>query len=187
MPFTPFHIVFIWPILRKLRCDKIFLIAGSMIPDLEIPIMYVAGFQITRGIAHSIIGGFTIDPLIAILVGRLIYMSGNLKRVLGINDYPCSRWFNIWMISSSGALTHVSIDYLHHSYNPILWPIMLEYYEGPLAYLIGYGFATFTIHAISIILLVSILVYSSYRLGINFRKLLASPKILYRVLAEPGF
>ncbi|MCS7125713.1 MAG: DUF4184 family protein [Aigarchaeota archaeon] len=187
MPVTPLHIVFIWPFLRILRKDRIFLITGAMIPDLEIPLMNLAGFEIPRGIAHSIIGALTVDGFAAILTGMIIYRSKYLKKVLEINDYVSGSWLRIWLISSIGALTHISIDFLHHSYNPILWPILMEYYIGPLVYLMNYELATFSVHVFSIISLLSILIYSSSRMRTSFWKLISSYKNLYRALAEPNF
>jgi hypothetical protein len=187
MPITILHVVYVWPILRKLKKARLTLVIGSMIPDFEIPLLTIMGYSIPRGLAHSLIGALTIDSLIAILTTKLIYSSQKVIRILGVNGNLSISLVYSWGAASIGALTHVLIDYLHHSYNPILWPIINEYVEGPLTIFLGYLYASLLLHVISTIMLFSILLYSTGRLKISLRRLLSSPNNLYKVIVEPDF
>ncbi len=185
MPVTVLHFVYVWPILRRLNDNRLVLVIGCMIPDLEIPLLALMGYTIPRGIAHSIIGALTIDSFITLVIAKLFYSIKKVKEILGINDRLNTSLFYSWMIASIGALTHVSIDYLHHTYNPILWPFSYEYIEGPLTTLLDYTNATIMLHVISLAILIMIIAYSLTRLKVSLWKLLSSPKLLYRVIVEP--
>lgn len=187
MPITILHVVYVWPILRRLKSGRLTLVIGSMIPDFEIPLLTMMGYAIPRGLAHSVIGALIINSLIAILTTQLIYSSQKVIKILGVKDNPSTSLTYSWGTASIGALTHVLIDYLHHSYNPILWPIINEYFEGPLTIFLGYPYASLLLHVISTIILFSILLYSTGRLKISLRRLLSSPNNLYKVIVEPDF
>jgi len=187
MPITILHVVYVWPILRRFRNERLTLVIGSIIPDLEIPLLTMMGYAIPRGLAHSIIGALTIDSLIVLLATKIIYSFPRVISSLGVNPRSSVSLIYSWNAASVGALTHVLIDYLHHSYNPILWPIINDYIEGPLTIFLGYLYASLLLHIISIILLTSIILYSSRILKISLRRLLSSPSNLYRVLVEPDF
>lgn len=187
MPFTILHIVYVWPILRKLKNGRIMLIMGSMLPDLEIPILAVLGYEIPRGLAHSLIGALTIDALLALLATKLFYNSKKVNKILEIEDEPKKDVSYLWGLASIGALSHVTIDYLHHSYNPLLWPLLPGYVEGPLATMLGYFYASLILHIISAVILVMILAYSAVKLKTSLTRLLLSPRILYKAVVEPDF
>ncbi|MEM3398915.1 MAG: DUF4184 family protein [Nitrososphaerota archaeon] len=187
MPVTILHIVYVWPILRKLKNGRITLFLGSMIPDIEIPILAVLGYSIPRGLAHSIIGAITIDSLLAVLTARLLYSSMNVRKVLGIKNNLREDIGYLWAIASIGALSHVIIDYLHHSYNPLLWPLLPIYFEGPLTITLGYFYASLILHIVSAVILILILVYSTVKIKTSLSRLVLSPRTLYRVMVEPDF
>jgi hypothetical protein len=49
MPITLLHVVYVWPILRKLKNGRLTLAIGSLIPDFEIPLLTIMGYSIPRG------------------------------------------------------------------------------------------------------------------------------------------
>lgn len=187
MPVTILHFVYVWPILRRLNDNRLVLVIGCMIPDLEIPFLALMGYAIPRGIAHSLIGAIIIDSFITLIIAKLFYSIKKVRETLGINDQQNTGIFYSWIIASIGALTHVSIDYLHHTYNPILWPFSYEYIEGPLTMVLDYTNSTLLMHVISLAILTMIIAYSLSRLRISFWNLLSSPRLLYRVIVEPDF
>ncbi|MEM4007489.1 MAG: hypothetical protein QXT92_07525, partial [Nitrososphaerota archaeon] len=68
----------------------------------------------------------------------------------------------------------------------ILWPIYPIYIEGPIAYLIGYLNATLVVHLASVIILVIILAYASWKMRTSILKIITSLQKMYKVFVEPG-
>lgn len=129
MPFTLLHYVQAYAtwILVKRRIPLHLLVIASMLPDLEIPIIYtlhVYGYIqvnrlfVDRLVLHSLIGGVLVTPLLLLLILPLCY------RVLGLFSIRCCRTSirTILLAGSIGGLGHVLIDSIHHWYNPLLYP-----------------------------------------------------------------
>lgn len=187
MPVTVLHMVYVWPILKRLKNGRIILIIGSMIPDLEIPVLVMLGYSIPRGLAHSIIGAVTIDSLLTLLSTKLLYSSKKVRKILRLENNSKMGIGFLWVLASIGALSHVLIDYLHHSYNPLLWPLLPGYVEGPLTIILGYFYASLILHIVSIMIFFLILIYAATKLKINLSRLLFSPRNIYKVMVEPDF
>lgn len=157
MPFTPFHLAY--ALLLKWRFKKLdgpTLIIASFIPDIENYILAFMGVYPNRLITHSLIGVFTIDLFLTIL---LVYFISNinLKRIGLPNLKPFKLSSNLIFSGILGALLHVLIDTSHHKYNPIFWQIGPTYITGPLVIWFGQFQAHLIIHLISLLLLVYIL------------------------------
>lgn len=189
MPITFLHIVYVWFILRRMNKCNLHVVVGCMVPDLEIPVLYLLGFKIPRSFLHSPIGSFIFAPAISILIVYILWRTKFLEKIFNINVVWRPRgsreYANIWIVTGFSSLTHVFIDYLHHSFNPILWPISSVYIEGPITYLIGYLDATLLIHVASVILLIIILAYASWKMKTSISKIIRSPQIMYKVFVEP--
>ena len=78
MPVTPLH----YPIAKiiqmldtKARLSLSALIVGSLVPDLEVPLVYLwsGTWAQDRMVLHSLIGGLTLGTLIAVAFTVLVY------------------------------------------------------------------------------------------------------------------
>ncbi len=130
LPLTPFH----YPVayfLQKLdrRLSLPGLIVGSMIPDLEIPIIMLLferqGFN--RLVLHSLLGSATVGTFLAILITRWIYpfLINILFRVDKEKvERKCKFSFPLAFSVFVGSISHVLLDVSNHPYNPIFWPFL---------------------------------------------------------------
>ena len=137
MPLTPLHVAYVWPLKWRFKhLSFSALTLGSIIPDLEIPVMYFAGLSPSRLVTHSLLGAFTIDLLITLIFMKVL-SAIKIDRfgVNGFNKYKV----DVCVIYSAliGSLTHVSIDLMHHEHNPIFWPFGPKYIGSPLFNLVG--------------------------------------------------
>mgnify|MGYP000232781809 CR=1 FL=1 len=126
MVFTPLHYPQAY-LLYKINRNKLSysgLLIGSFLPDLEVPILVLLGYEIYRArlILHCIIGvilfswaiGLMILPIYRIIVKKLIGRNISVKYLNYIASVELS------------SLIHVIIDAMHHKYNPLLWPITVN-------------------------------------------------------------
>ncbi len=86
MPFTPFHYPFAWLIHRLVRRLSLpALIVGSMIPDIEVPLMWVLAPHLPDHLLlHSLVGAMTLGTIITIASVKLLYPS-LVTRIFGID------------------------------------------------------------------------------------------------------
>jgi len=103
------------------------LLVGSMIPDIEVIILYyLTNGSIDRLIFHSIIGSITIGTIVSIGVVVLIYpsiVSYLFKIDKNYIKNKCKFSKTLIGLCLIGNLSHVLIDATHHKYNPLLYPI----------------------------------------------------------------
>ena len=128
MPFTLFHYPFGY---LTSKIDKRFvlpaLLVGSVMPDLEVPILFLffSGVVPDHFILHSLIGTLTIGLLLAVTVTKFIYppLIGSIFKIDREKLKEACR-VTPWMILSCaiGLVLHIGVDYLHHWYNPVFWP-----------------------------------------------------------------
>ncbi len=130
MPFTLLHYFqayITWLLLRR-RYPLHILVLSSMLPDLEVPLIYalssakilvVPGYvYVDRLILHSIFGGLVLVPLLTVMLSP-IYLKA--LRLLGV-ECPCSSIRVYLGLGALGGIGHVLIDATHHEYNPLLYP-----------------------------------------------------------------
>lgn len=127
MPVTPLH----YPLAHgfsKLdrRLSLPGLVVGSVIPDIEVPLMWVFFSDLPDHLfLHSLIGAVTIGTLVAVLVTWLLYPP-IISALFGIDLdrlREVSGFSKMLVISCLiGVLSHLLLDYPMHWYNPILWP-----------------------------------------------------------------
>jgi hypothetical protein len=127
MPATPFHYPFAFLISKT---NKRFLlpglVVGSVIPDIEIPIMWVffPGLP-DHLVLHSLIGGLTLGVLLAVIVTCFLYTPiASFVFRIDSQDLKQTCQVNSWMLLSClfGVMSHLILDFPMHWYNPILWP-----------------------------------------------------------------
>jgi membrane-bound metal-dependent hydrolase YbcI (DUF457 family) len=130
LPITPFHhpiAYLIFNIAGNLSLPG--LIVGSLIPDLEIPIMIMLfGFQgPNRMILHSLFGAFTVGLVLALALTKWVYPSLT-SRIFPVNELKvkekCSFSINLAFSCLIGLLSHVLLDVTNHAYNPVFWPFL---------------------------------------------------------------
>jgi hypothetical protein len=145
MPFTPLH----YPagyILSKTnkRLSLPGLIVGSVIPDIEVPILRVFFPGVWDHLLfHSLLGVFTVCTLLAVVVTRFIYPP-IISRIFGVDrgelDDVCSVTPSLIVSCMLGLLFHVLVDIPMHPFNPTLWPwVSPNEIVGPLVLILGGG------------------------------------------------
>jgi hypothetical protein len=114
MPVTPLHYFLAYIIHRasKFKLNFPALIVGSMVPDLEVPIIFITSRgEIDRLVLHSILGSMTLGLLISIFISLLIY-----PRILGFlncrKELKCIISKSLIISSLIGVLSHVLLDAL---------------------------------------------------------------------------
>ncbi len=131
MPATPLHYSLAYILHRIKRFNLSFpaLIVGSMAPDLEIPIItLISRGEISRLVLHSIVGSMTLGLLISVSISFLLYprLVGLIlpfcKEELGSK---CAISKSLIISSLIGVLGHISLDALHHEYNPLVYPFSM--------------------------------------------------------------
>jgi len=136
MTLTPLHMAFVWvlkPRFRKL--DFAALTVGAVIPDIEPLIAWMFGWSVFCGwdfpcsllpdrlVLHSIIGAITIDVAFTVIFVKMIGKLG-LQR-LGICGFTNVQTNAAFLVSAArGSLSHVFVDWLHHSANPIFLALL---------------------------------------------------------------
>ena len=144
MPATPLHASVPW--LAYARWPAAFsfwaLTLGSMVPDLEVPVMWTATGDLTaaRGPMHSVIGVLTLNAAVTVLAVWLLvppllrwvdrtWPGTDILRFAGRDLRRDPRDLaTLYASAAFGGLTHVLVDIPTHSYNPLWWP----WQTGPL-------------------------------------------------------
>ncbi len=138
MPITPLH----YPLAFGLsKTNKRLLlpgmVVGSVIPDIEVPLMWVFFSDLPDHLVlHSLVGAVSLGTLLAVLVTWLLYppIISALFRV-DKNDLKEACGLSVMLVVSCliGVLSHLLLDYPMHWFNPILWPWVNPYdVVGPL-------------------------------------------------------
>ena len=115
---------------------------GSIIPDLEVPILFLLTGDKwhARSIMHSLLGAFTIDILIVVLATIFIvpwllkYLDGKIqnKKIFkfssfDLREHKSSTGIIIYS-GLIGTVSHVCLDLINHTYNPLTFPVE-KYYD----------------------------------------------------------
>lgn len=139
MAFTAFHCAVVWPlfIVWPRRFDFIGLTVGAVIMDFYIPFTYlILDIEIPmRIITHSLIGAWTFDLLLGLIVA--LYIVPPLIRYLktrtsdprvykfaGMDVLGQDR--DLWVVIYSiliGTTSHVLVDIPYHGGSPVLYPL----------------------------------------------------------------
>jgi membrane-bound metal-dependent hydrolase YbcI (DUF457 family) len=166
LPITPFH----YPIAkiihkldRKVSLSLPALIVGSIVPDLEVPFVFLLTGTQDRLVLHSLIGAMTLGVIIAVALTVLVYP--RLTSVIfPINrvkvDEKCNFSQTVAFSCLIGVLSHVLLDVANHSHNPILWPF-LSLYQTPspiVPFLGGEAMASLIVHGAMVVLFVGLFI-----------------------------
>jgi membrane-bound metal-dependent hydrolase YbcI (DUF457 family) len=144
LPVTPFHYPLAY-IAHKLGKNLSLpgLVVGSMLPDLEIPVMLLLfGPEVpNRMVLHSLLGAATVGTLVATAITAWIYPSVT-SRVFLINKREvkqrCTLTASLVLSCLIGVLSHVLLDVTNHDYNPVFWPFLtLNETASPITPLFG--------------------------------------------------
>ena len=150
MPFTLLHPAFAYLANRGIRRLSLpALVVGSMLPDLEIPVIYLltGGLQ-NRLLLHSLFGVATLGTFLGVLLTVLVYPPA-ISLVLRIDrkkvEEKC-RFSTVLCISCLlGGLSHVLIDALHHEFSPLLYPFVNESFDSFVLFS-DWELASFIVH-----------------------------------------
>lgn len=148
------HVAYVWPFRLKLKkLSFAALTLGALAPDLENPILYLMGFYPWRLATHSFLGTFTVDLLIVVALGK--FLSRLRVERFGLNGFMSLR-IDSWFLFSAflGSLSHILIDWMHHSYNPLFWPFEPFYVAGLLLSTLSRPFSDLLINLVSALILI---------------------------------
>jgi hypothetical protein len=135
MPITPLHPAVAYLLNRWQRNLSLpALIVGAMAPDLEIPVVYFAtGGLYNRLVLHSLLGAAVLGTLVAVLLTVFAY-SIAVSYVFKLDkeelEEKCHFSTMLVLCCFVGNLSHVLIDSLHHSFNPLLYPFVNESFDA---------------------------------------------------------
>lgn len=131
LPLTPLHYLVAYLIYRlNKRFSLPGLIVGSMLPDIEVPIMLILfGTEVPpRLVLHSLLGAASLGTLFSLALTVLIYptlvnvfFSIRLVEV----EKECKLTLKLQFSCLLGNTSHVLLDYTNHDYNPIFWPFQM--------------------------------------------------------------
>ncbi len=135
MVFTPLHYPQAYLLYKYYREKLSFpgLLIGSFLPDLEVPVLVLLGYEIdyARLVLHSIMGSILFSWIIGL---ALLPIYGFIPRMLLDQNIEIDVRKYILSVEL-GSIIHVLIDAMHHKYNPLLWPITSE----NITFLIPFG------------------------------------------------
>ena len=166
LPVTPFH----YPIAKiihrlngKVSLSLPSLIVGSMVPDLEVPFVFLLTGTQDRLVLHSLIGGMTLGVIIAVALTVLFYprltsVIFPINRVK-VNE-KCNFSLTVTFSCLLGVLSHVLLDFTNHSYNPVFWSFLSLYQTpSPIVPLLGgEAMASLIVHGVMVVLFVGLFI-----------------------------
>jgi len=127
MPATPLHCGVAYLINRwKPKLSLPALLVSSMVPDLEIPVLFLVtgGFR-DRLVLHSLLGAAALGTFLSVLLIVFLYPPAvsfffNLERKRV--EERCR--FSSALVASCivGGVLHVIVDSMNHEFNPVLYP-----------------------------------------------------------------
>ena len=203
MTLTPLHVAFVWILNanpRILRLGFAAMTIGSIVPDIEPVITYTLGLSVFCGwdfpctvapdrlVLHSILGAVTIDVALTFLVVKLLGLL-RLER-FGIRGFSGVKMDKAFYASAAiGSVSHILIDWLHHTANPIFWPLMVGdppsyYVEGLLTQFMSVFAASFLIAVIASAILIFIAIRAFGRTTYTFSQLMFNPILAASVITE---
>jgi len=129
MPATPLHCSVAYLINRwKPQLSLPALLVSSMVPDLEIPVLFLVtgGFR-DRLILHSLLGAATLGTFLSVLLTVFLYpraVSFFFKLEKKKVEERCR--FSSVLVASCivGGVLHVFVDSMTHEFNPVLYPFV---------------------------------------------------------------
>ena len=158
MPVTPLHYPFAFVIYRvDKRLSLPALVVGSVMPDIEVPFMWVFFSTLPDHLfLHSIIGAATLGTVLTIVVTRFLY-APIISRFFGVDESELNKVCRVtpWLVVSAliGVMSHLILDYPMHWYNPILWPWVNPFdVIGPLVLLFMPTYSLWSAYIIASIL-----------------------------------
>ena len=164
MPVTPFHypIAYLsYKLGGKLSLPG--LVVGSMLPDIEIPIMFMLfGTQTpNRMILHSLSGATTVGTALVTAITIWIYPTLT-STIFPINKLKvkekCSLSISLVFSCLIGVLSHVLLDVTNHDYNPVFWPFLpINETPSPITPFLGGALtASIIVHTLIVIMFVGL-------------------------------
>ena len=133
------------------------LLIGSFLPDIEIPVLILLGcnYPYCRLVLHSFLGSLMFSWIIGLAVLPLYKFL--LKSFLKYRREIKVDMLAYIVSVEISSLTHVFVDGMHHSYNPLLWPFTSESINVLIPF--GNRFATHIILHIIFFALTAIIIF----------------------------
>ena len=145
------------------------LLVGTLLPDVEVPILYyLTDGAIDRLLFHSIIGAVTVGTIVSVGIVLIVYppfVSFFFRLDKKDVKKKCRFSGTLFGLCMIGNLSHVLIDATHHEFNPLLYPIFKE----SLNFLRISGDQSFDVRIVTLVLTVIFLVFviASLRKGVK--------------------
>jgi hypothetical protein len=198
MPATPLHYTLAFLVSKTdKRLSLPGLVVGSVIPDIEVPIiqMFFVGLP-DHLFLHSLIGAITVGTLVSVIVTRYLYPL-IISFVFRIEKNKLNRvcWISPWMVLSCllGVLSHLVLDFPEHWYNPILWPwVNPQDIVGPLVLVFmqtydiwtSFLIARLVTHIIMLVVFFVIIVHLHSKGNLWFRFWVGDPTVTESIRAD---
>ena len=179
MPYTPIHLAIAY-LARRIKSSLSLpaLIVSSMVPDLEIPFVFIiTGGQYGRLVLHSFFGATAFAVFLSVALTVFAYppiVTYIFKLDTKILRERCHFSWSLVAVCFLGSFLHVVIDSLHHQYNPLLFPFSFESFDA-LVLLNDWTLASLII-PIAFLLLLILLIFEEIRRG--------TKNIWFRLLVE---
>lgn len=160
LPVTPFHYPVAY-LLYKLgaRLNLPALVVGSMLPDLEIPVLVLLfrNQDSNRLVLHSLIGALTLGTIFAVAITVLIYpkLTSTIFPIAKSRvKEKCRLSLGLTFSCALGCISHVLLEVANHAKNPIFWPFLsLNETPSPIVPILGgVETASLLIHALMVVL-----------------------------------
>lgn len=132
-----------------------------MVPDLEVPVLFLLGVPESRLVLHSLIGAVTFGAAISLALTVWIYPA-LVSAVFPIDKVKvkekCRFSLSLVFCCLIGGLSHVLLDVANHAYNPLFWPFLsLNQTPSPIVPLLGgEDWASIIMHTLMVLLFVGL-------------------------------
>ena len=135
MPLTPIHCSVAYLINRwKPQLSLPALLVSTMVPDLENLFIYlITGGLYDRLVLHSFLGAATLGTCLSVMLTVYLYppaVSFFFKFNRGKVKEKCRFSGTLVAVCFVGSVSHVLVDSLHHRFNPVLYPLVNESFDG---------------------------------------------------------
>jgi hypothetical protein len=203
MTLLPLHVAFVWILKMHPRLQGLSFAAltiGALVPDIEVVFSYLFGLSVFCGwdfpctlapdrlVLHSIVGALTFDVFLTFIFVKVIgLMKPERFGIFGFSNVAFS-----WQFYSSaaiGSMSHVIIDWMHHTANPIFWPFMVGqpasyYVDGLLMPFMSVFAASFMVAIIASAIMIFLVIRSLAQSNYSFSELMFNPKVVLSLISQ---
>lgn len=203
MTLLPLHVAFVWILKVHPRLQELSFAAltvGALVPDIEVVFSYLFGLSVFCGwdfpctlapdrlVLHSLVGALTFDVFLTFFFVKVI---GLMKpERFGIFGFSNVRFnWQFYLSAAIGSISHVIIDWMHHTANPIFWPFMVGqpasyYVDGLLLPFMSVFAASFIVAIIASAIMILLVIRSLAQSDYSFSELMFNPRVVLSLISQ---